>query len=300
MPGFLSSNVAMTICSVESPKTVTPDALRKGAFTDALDPEGKRYGWTGLGELLDTENFFLALEDGRFCGFSYRLDSRKPAQAVVRLQLAERIRDEESRGAKVGAKRKRELKEEIVETLTLQCDFAPVLIDCIWDIEAKRLYVATLSQKLLERVLAHFKGTFAMDAIPIAPEKDMSEVFSAIQGAGGIQVEDVFLEAIGTASLKSSPQNTERQSIAVQNSQDAVAQALTNGLAIDRMSFAAREDGTEEEWKFTLNTDLAVSGLRLPKPEKGAEMSATFLINATRCAKTADVVVALSVETDED
>lgn len=297
MAGFLSTSVSMTICSVEAPQKITTDALRSGAFTETIDPDGKRFGWTGLGELLDTSNFFLALSDGRFCGFSYRIDSRKPAQAVVRLQLAEKIRDEEAKGAKIGSKRKKEMKEEIIEVLTSQCGFAPLLIDCIWDMEKKRLYIATTSQKLIDRILDHFKGTFKMEAIPIAPEKEMGEVFSAIQGAGGIEIENIFLEPVGTASLKSCPQNNEKQSIAIQNSQDAVAQALTNGLTIKKMSFAAREDGTEQEWLFTLNTDLAVSGLRLPKMEKNMALDASFLINAERCATTADIVIALSSQT---
>lgn len=296
MPGLLASNVSFTVCTVENPKTVAPDGLRKGAFTNAIDPEGHRFGWTGLGELLDTDNFFLALSDGRFCGFSYRLDSRKPSQAVVRLQLAEKIRDEEAKGAKIGGKRKREMREEIIETLTLQCDFAPILIDCLWDMEKGRLFVCSTAQKLVDRVLEHFKGSFGMDAVPIAPEKDMTEVFSAIQAAGGLQLEGVFLETRGTANLKSAPQNPEKTSIAVQNSQDAVSQALTNGMTISKMSFSAREDGAEEEWNFTLNTDLVVSGLKLPKPEKGQDIDATFLLAANRCSITADLAEHLGLE----
>lgn len=296
MSGFLSSSTSMTICHVEKPLQVTPEALRKNAFNEAIDPDGFRFGWTGLGELLDTENFFLALSDGRFCGFSYRIDSRKPSQAVIRLQLAEKIRDEEAKGAKPGSKRKRELREEITETLTTQCEFAPMLVDCIWDLEKGRLMIAATAQKILDRVLEHFKGSFGMEAVPIGPERDMSEVFSAIQSAGGMQLAGVFLETRGTASLKSSPQNPEKTSIAVQNSQDAVSQALTSGMTISKMSFTAREDGLDEEWNFTLNTDLAVTGLRLPKPEKGQDLDSIFLLNATRCSLTADLAEKLGLD----
>lgn len=298
MGGFLSSNVSFTTCAVENAKPITPGDLRNGAFTEAIDPDGYRFGWTGLDELLDFDNFFLALSDGRFIGFSYRLDMRKPNMAVVRLKVAEKIRDEELTGGKIGAKRRKEIKEEILEKMRVQCGFAAMLIDCIWDMEKKRFFIASTSTKLVDRVLEHFKRTFGMEATPIWPEKDLAQVFSDIQEAGGIEIEGVFLEPIGTASLRSTPQSEQKQSVAVQNSQDAVAQALTNGMSIDKMAFLARENGTEEEWQFTLNSELLVSGLRFPKPEKGADLDATFLINAERVSKTADIIEKLGLESE--
>lgn len=45
---------------------------------------------------------------------------------------------------------------------------------------------------------------------------------------------------------------------------------------------------------FTLDAALAVSGLRLPKAEKGAGEDATFLLNAEICSWVADIVEALA------
>lgn len=295
MSGFLGSNVSMTICSVEEPHPLTPELLRKGAFTEVIDPEGKRFGWTGMGELLDTDNFFLSIEETRFCGFSYRIDSKKPSSAVIRLQIAEKIRDEEKQNGKIGAKRKKEIREQVIENLTLQCDFAPALIDCIWDMEKNRLYIASTSIKLADRILAHFKASFGMDAVPLVPEKDMSEVFSKIQYAGGAEIDGIFLEPIGSANLQSSPQSSEKQAIAILNSHDAISQALTCGMNINKIRFLAKEPGTEEEWCFTVNVDLQASGLQMPKPDKNENgIEGSFLMNAERCARTADLIETLS------
>ena len=46
----------------------------------------------------------------------------------------------------------------------------------------------------------------------------------------------------------------------------------------------------DRQLEFTLDAGLAVSGLKLPKAEKGAEEDATFLVNADVCAAVADMV----------
>lgn len=296
MAGFLGSSISMTICEANEKKAVTPDLLRKNAFSAAIDPDGYRYGWTGLGELLDTENFSLALTDGRFCGFSYRLDERRPSQAVIRLQVAQKIRAEEQNGAKVGGKRKKEIREEITEKLLSQTEFAPLLIDCIWDMAKGRLLVAATSEKRVERILAHFKASFGMDVWPIAAEKDMARVFAGIQSAGGIELDNFFLETAGSANLSSSPQSEEKCSIAVQNNMDVVAEAVTQGMDIKKMTFLAREIGGEEELRFTLSDDLLVTGLRLPKYDGEDGVEGLFIIHAEQCSQIAQLAVDMSSE----
>jgi len=45
---------------------------------------------------------------------------------------------------------------------------------------------------------------------------------------------------------------------------------------------------------FTLDAMLGISGLRLPKPEKGTDEDATFLLNADTCSIVADLVEELA------
>ena len=87
MSGFMSSNTALTICKVDSTSGLSLDALRKHAFTPDIDADGRRLGWVALGDPLDTDGFELDAVDGRYSGFSFRLDTRKASGAVIRLQL---------------------------------------------------------------------------------------------------------------------------------------------------------------------------------------------------------------------
>lgn len=292
----MSSSTAMIICRLDPSRKLDLDKLRASAFTELVDSEGRRSGWTGLGELLDTDNFFLALSDARYSGFSFRQDTRKPSGAVIRLQVAEKIKQEELEGKKIGSKRKKEIRNEIVERLTAQADFSPALIDCIWDNEKGRLYVGAASEKAAMPVLERFNHTFGMEPEIIAPELDMSEVFSAIQRGNGVKAAGYSLFPTGDANLSSGGED--KSAIAAQNNPAAIEKGLNDGLAITRISLEA-EKGDDNPLYFTLSADLFVSNMRLTKPEKGADAEGTFLINAEICSAVADIVESLAAITPD-
>ena len=295
MSGFMSSTTAMTICKVNSTVNFTLDALRTHAFTPDIDADGRRLGWVALGDPLDTDGFELASVDGRYSGFSFRLDTRKASGAVIRLQLAEAVREERASGKKVGSKRKKELKEAITAKLTARAEFVPSVIDCLWDAEKGRLLVGSASAKAVQPVLELFKTTFGIDAVPITPEGDMPRLFAAILRGEGYPCEGYTLHPMGSASLAASELTEEKSAVAVQNSLNAVAQALEEGMAIQKLHLVATSDA-DSDWQleFTLDAGLAVSGLKLPKAEKGAEEDATFLVNADVCTAVADMVETLA------
>lgn len=296
MSGFMSSSTAMTICKADAPRAFDLDALRAHAFTPDIDADGKRLGWVALGDLLDADGFELAAVDGRYSGFSFRLDTRKASGAVIRLQLAEAVREEIASGKKVGGKRKKELKEAITAKLTARAEFVPSVIDCLWDAEKGRLLVGSASAKAVQPVLDLFKTSFGMDAAPITPAADMPKLFSAILRGEGYPCEEYTLHPMGSASLSASEQAEEKAAVAVQNSLNAVAQALEEGMTIQKLHLVATS-ASEPDWQvdFTLDASLAVSGLRLPKAEKGTGEDATFLLNADICSKVADMVEALAL-----
>lgn len=296
MAGFLSSNISMHICEGDDKKQLTPEMLRKGAFTEVIDADGRRSGWTGMGELLDTENFSLALVDAGFSGFSFRVDERKPSQPVIRLLVEKKIREEESQGGKVGRKRKKEIREEITETVKSQTQFAPALIDCIYDGRKGRLFVATTSSARLELVLSLFKACAGIELWPVAPERDMSPVFASIQAAGGVEADGFFLEPVGSASLASSPQSEEKSSIAVRNSPETVSDAVSQGMDIKKITLVARENGTENEYVFTVGDDLVVRNLRMPRMRDAEDTEGLFLLHAEICSQIADLIQDLSRE----
>lgn len=295
MSGFMSSSTAMTICKADAPKAFDLAALRAHAFTPDIDADGKRLGWVALADLLDTDGFELASVDGRYSGFSFRLDTRKASGAVIRLHLAEAVREELAAGKKVGGKRKKELREAITAKVTAKAEFVPSLIDCLWDAEKGRLLVGSASAKAVQPVLDLFKTSFGMDAAPITPAGDIPKLFSAILRAEGYPCEEYTLHPMGSASLSASEQAEEKSAVAVQNSLNAVAQALEEGMAIQRLHLVATS-AKEPDWQvdFTLDAALAVSGLRLPKAEKSGGEDATFLLNADICSRVADMVEALA------
>ena len=170
----------MTICKVNSTVNFTLDALRTHALTPDIDAGGRRLGWVALGDPLDTDGFELASVDGRYSGFSFRLDTRKVSGTVIRFQLAEAVREEIASGKKVGSKRKKKLKEAITAKLTAKAEFVPSVIDCLWDAEKGRLLVGSASAKAVQPVLELFKTTLGMDVTPITPAEDMPKLFATI------------------------------------------------------------------------------------------------------------------------
>ena len=279
MSGFMSSSTALMICKADSAASLDLDALRQHAFTPEIDADGRRFGWVGLGDPLDTDGFELASVDARFMGFSFRLDTRKASGAVIRIQLAEAVREEIASGKKVGGKRKKELKEAITAKLTARAEF---------------VLVGSASVKAVQPVLELFKTTFGIDTTPLTPAGDMPKLFATILRGEGYPCEGYTLHPMGSASLSASEQAEEKAAVAVQNSLNAVAQALEEGMAIQKLHLVATSDADpDRQLEFTLGAGLAVSGLKLPKPEKGAEEDATFLVNADACVAVADMVETL-------
>ena len=171
----------------------------------------------------------------------------------------------------------------------------PSVIDCIWDAEKGRLLVGSASARAVQPVLDLFKTTFGIDAAPITPAEDISKLFAAILRGEGYSCGGYTLHPMGSASLSASEQAEEKSAVAVQNNLNAVAQALEDGMSIQRLHLVATS-ASEPDWQvdFTLDTALAVSGLRLPKAEKGMEEDATFLLNADICSRVADMITTLA------
>lgn len=123
----------------------------------------------------------------------------------------------------------------------------------------------------------------------------MPKLFSSILREEGYSCAGCILYPMGSASLAASEQAEEKSAVAVQNSLNAVAQALNEGMAIQKLYLVATSNN-EPDWQvdFTLDASLVVSGLRLPKADKDAGEDATFLLNAHACSRVADVIEHLS------
>ena len=291
MSGFMSSTTAMKVFEVQA-KEPDSDKLRKYAFTTTHGPDGKRVGWVGLGDPLDLD-FSFGIDFGRFLAFSLRIDERNPSSAAIKIRLAEAIKEEAAAGdGKISGKRKKELKEAITATVTSKADFIPSLTDCIWDVDAQRLYVSTASEGVLAILLELFNKTFGVTPAPVSPKADMAALF-ARAFRENIPVDGTDVSANGYSVTLATPEQQENKAhVVVVNNQGAVATALEEGLRITKMALLA-VDG-EQELAFALADDLTISGLKLPKGEKGDDTDATFLLKAEACAHVAGVVEAMS------
>lgn len=78
MAGFLSGSTAMTVFTVDKPEPFSLDNLRSEAFKDEGPLGEARFGFVGMGDPFDAENFSLALCDGELSGFSFRVDEELP------------------------------------------------------------------------------------------------------------------------------------------------------------------------------------------------------------------------------
>ena len=291
MPGFMSNNTSFTLCRADAAK-FNADALRKHVFTPEVNADGKRLGWVGLGDPLD-EDFAFGIEHGEYAAFSLRLDTRSASGAAVKLQLAEAIREAEAAGKKLGAKRKKELKENIVAALTAKAEFVPSATDCLWDLSRGRLLVGTASAKQLQAVFGLFKTTFGVEPMPAAPKGDLSKIFAQICRKGSYQCNGFTLSPFGSASLATPGQAADKALVAVQNNLNAILSALDEGLSIQKLRIVASADANPDfSLDFTLDAGLAVSGLRLPKADKDADQDAEFLLKTDTCSSAADLVEA--------
>ena len=286
MAGFLGTTTSFSIFEAPVPSKLDFEAVRAWAFSDAVTPEGTRLGWVGLGNAVDTD-FSFGIDHGRFAALSLRVDSRKASGAALKLQLAEAVQEELAQGGNVSNKRKKELREAILAKLISKAEWTPALTDCLWDLEKGRLLVAA-SPKAALPLLERFTSTFGVDAQPYTPNEDLPSFFARLSREN-VSVNGRELSCAGSATLATPLHVEGKMAVAVQNNENTIASALDEGLIIRKLAMIA--DATLE---FSLDTSLTVSGLKLPKAEKGADADTDFLLKADVCVMVADLALAIA------
>lgn len=304
MPGFMSNNTALTVCKAD-PAKLSPDGkrehallpfdvLKAHAFTPDIQADGVRLGWVGLGSPLDYD-FSFGLEASGFPGFSLRVDTRRASAAAVKLQLAETLLEKEANGEKITGKDRKALKEAISAKLTSQAPFIPALTDCIWDMSAGRLFLSTISAKSIEAVFSLFQTTFGILPQALTPKNDLTAVFAEICRTGEFSCAGYSLTPFGSASLATSQQEEDKALIAVQNNLHAVSQALDEGLKIQKLRLVATPtDQPDLRLDFSVDAALSVSGLILPKSEKGAEQIDDYFLKLDSYVSVAAILEGLA------
>ena len=285
MAGLLGSTASFTVFTAEAPKTLDYGLLPQHGFTTTIDEDGTRSGWVGIGNAVDVD-FIVGIDHGQFAAFSLRVDTRKVPSAALKLQLDEALQQEEQGlGKKVPRARKKELKEEITLMLLSRAVWTPSLTDCLWDLEAGLLLIFA-SGKKAEAALERFRETFGIAPEALTPGP-MQDFFSRLFN-GNVSCEEWTLAYADAASLSQSD-----AAVTVVNTSATLETALGEGLDIQKMRLTATQGGTELE--FALDASLTVSGLKLPKAQKGADDAATVLLKADTCSMVARLVKTLAV-----
>ena len=286
MAGFLGTTTSFSIFEAPVPSKLDFEAVRAWAFSDAVTPEGTRLGWVGLGNAVDTD-FSFGIDHGRFAAMSLRVDSRKASGAALKLQLAEAVQEDLAQSGHISNEREKELREAILAKLISKAEWTPALTDCLWDLEKGRLLVAA-SPKAALPLLERFTSTFGVDAQPYTPNEDLPSFFARLSREN-VSVNGRELSCAGSATLATPLHVEGKMAVAVQNNENTIASALDEGLIIRKLAMIA--DATLE---FSLDTSLTVSGLKLPRAEKGADADTDFLLKADVCVMVADLALAIA------
>lgn len=291
MAGILGSNVTLSLFEAD-PSAFSAEKLRQHAFVPTLDADLVRFGWVGLGDMLDFERFDFSTPLEGYVAFSFRCDVRKPAAALLKLKLAEAVQAEEAKkNGHISKARKKELREEITDQLSRKADFVPTLTDCLWSLDKGKLFITSTSAKVLENILAFFQTTFEIDPQPLRPEVDMGKVLMQIHQSEDLHVGGYSLISMGSASLVTTEQAEAKSQVTVQNDLKAVEAAIKEGLLPNKLHLqATAEDNEDLQLDFVLGSDLTLNKFKFPKPEKGADREAVFLVNADLCSRAADLL----------
>jgi len=309
MAGFMSQTCALRVFAIPDLGAVSDDQVRKFAFSqtqelsdsDALEG-AVRQGWVGLGEADDVGFTTPITVDGRFMAFSLRTDSKKANGKAVKLRLAERIRQE---GQAVSRERKKELKEIVTLAELKNASWTPSLTDCILDLDAKRLYVSTVSDSACEAVLTFFSQTFGAGAEEILAGDIHGRFEEAwrrsvtLDDDTSVYADGCHVELFGEGTGADGEVANSR--VRVENNNQAVEAGLADGLKIGIIALeAATSEETDgdcvgQSFKFTMTGALTFPKVYLPKPEKGEgdskemELEATLILHASTLAAVADI-----------
>ena len=274
MPGFLSSSMALTVYTLHSASTITPEKLQQFAFhsIDEL-PEPRGWGWTNIDDMFDTSWRVSVPEKASFFCFGFRVDTRRVSGGVLRKHLADALREEEAQAAAQGVKvkrsRKKELKEALAAKLMAQAEPVPMSTDVVVDADNGLVYVAANTAATLELFESHFEASFG-----VKPEKIEADPAQGTQLLRLIYEHSLTIDYDGHSYTLSEGGNgslVHPENGAVVSARDepeTIAKSLEAGLELSRLKvLMVRKDEEDLEWSLMLGSGFTLNGLKTPKVE---------------------------------
>jgi hypothetical protein len=148
--------------------------LRAHAFLP-LDPAtsdlDRSAGWVSIldGEDADLhpEKVFFVAPGGEQLRVSLRIDVLKPPTSEVRRQLGVKVAEREAtEGRRLSARERRGLREEITRTLRLRAFPRVKIVDAVWHLDAKRVWLWSQTKGANELFLDLFARSFNLRIEP--------------------------------------------------------------------------------------------------------------------------------------
>lgn len=157
------------------------EGIRQYAFREIEGPgEEVGLGWASIEDFTDTDFQGASYIFGSYVAVSLRLDTvRVPPKILeIHFKLESKKVLERSGRQRLSASQKRELKDNLKESLKKQVFPSVQVFDLIWDTTRSVVYFGSLGIKARERVEDHFKKSFGLSLVPLIPYMRAEEILS--------------------------------------------------------------------------------------------------------------------------
>jgi hypothetical protein len=172
--GALKGSISVRRYAVLDPLPPEPrkrftKGARAHAFTP-IDPKGEidqSAGWVSIldGEDADLhpEKLFYVAAGGEQLRITLRIDVLKPPPSEVRRQVNARARVLEAKEGRPATRRERRaLKDEVARELRRRTLPRARTVDCVWDLDGRRLYLWSHAKRVNETFVDLFAKSFAV------------------------------------------------------------------------------------------------------------------------------------------
>ncbi|MDQ7781512.1 MAG: recombination-associated protein RdgC [Desulfomonilaceae bacterium] len=163
---------------------VVDEGVKKYAFREIVGPgEEVGMGWVSVEDFTDTEFRSASYVIGNYVALSLRLDSVRVPTKILEMRLkqeSKKLLDESGR-QRLSSAQRRELKDNLRETLKKQVFPSIQVFELIWDTARSVVYFGSLSIKARERVEDQFKKSFGLTLVPLIPYLRAEEILSSEQ-----------------------------------------------------------------------------------------------------------------------
>ena len=157
------------------------EGVRRFAFREIEGPgEEVGMGWASVEDFTDTEFQGASYIFGSYVALSMRVDTVRVPAKILEIHLKRETRKilQESGRQRLSSSQKRELKDNLKESLKKQVFPSIQVFDLLWDTARSVVYFGSQAIKARERVEDHFKKSFGLTLIPLIPYLRAEEILS--------------------------------------------------------------------------------------------------------------------------